>query len=157
MKDRLLQSTFGQLILKALYQLFSLDTTRARRPHEVDGRDYHFVESREQMEKDIQNHLFIEAGQYNENLYGTSVASVKEVSEKVHEMRCVGLHLSNCASPVMISVITAQEVIYDKFALSQSDTTISVAYNSYCNLLLISSLMKQAQVQDAHTPAVLAV
>ena len=59
------------------------DTTRARRPHEVDARDYHFVESREQMEKDIQNHLFIEAGQYNENLYGTSVASVKEVSEKV--------------------------------------------------------------------------
>ncbi|XP_071506436.1 disks large homolog 1-like [Diadema antillarum] len=57
-------------------------TTRARRPHEVDGRDYHFVESREQMERDIQNHLFIEAGQYNENLYGTSVASVREVSEK---------------------------------------------------------------------------
>ncbi len=39
--------------------------------------------SREQMEKDIQNHLFIEAGQYNDNLYGTSVASVKEVAEKV--------------------------------------------------------------------------
>lgn len=35
------------------------------------------------MERDIQNHLFIEAGQYNENLYGTSVASVKDVSEKV--------------------------------------------------------------------------
>lgn len=35
------------------------------------------------MEKDIQDHLFIEAGQYNENLYGTSVASVKEVAEKV--------------------------------------------------------------------------
>ena len=35
------------------------------------------------MERDIQNHLFIEAGQYNENLYGTSVASVKEVAEKV--------------------------------------------------------------------------
>lgn len=59
------------------------DTTRPRRPHEVDGRDYHFVESREKMEKDIQDHLFIEAGQYNENLYGTSVASVKEVAEKV--------------------------------------------------------------------------
>ena len=26
---------------------------------------------------DIQTHLFIEAGQYNENLYGTSVQSVK--------------------------------------------------------------------------------
>jgi guanylate kinase len=36
------------------------------------------------MEKDIQNHLFIEAGQYNDNLYGTSVASVREVAEKVN-------------------------------------------------------------------------
>lgn len=59
------------------------DTTRPRRDYEADGRDYHFVDSREQMERDIQNHLFIEAGQYNENLYGTSVASVKEVAEKV--------------------------------------------------------------------------
>jgi guanylate kinase len=36
------------------------------------------------MERDIQNHLFIEAGQYNDNLYGTSVASVREVSETVN-------------------------------------------------------------------------
>ncbi|XP_033759866.1 disks large 1 tumor suppressor protein-like isoform X3 [Pecten maximus] len=57
-------------------------TTRPKRDYEVDGRDYHFVESREQMERDIQNHLFIEAGQYNDNLYGTSVASVKEIAEK---------------------------------------------------------------------------
>ncbi|XP_028037775.1 disks large 1 tumor suppressor protein isoform X2 [Bombyx mandarina] len=57
-------------------------TTRPRRDYEVDGRDYHFVASREQMERDIQNHLFIEAGQYNDNLYGTSVASVREVAEK---------------------------------------------------------------------------
>nr|XP_021182363.2 disks large 1 tumor suppressor protein isoform X5 [Helicoverpa armigera] len=57
-------------------------TTRPRRDYEVDGRDYHFVSSREQMERDIQNHLFIEAGQYNDNLYGTSVASVREVAEK---------------------------------------------------------------------------
>jgi guanylate kinase len=59
------------------------DTTRPKREYEVDGRDYHFVASREQMERDIQNHLFIEAGQYNDNLYGTSVASVREVAEKV--------------------------------------------------------------------------
>ena len=31
----------------------------------------------------------------------------------------------------------------DKFALSQSNATISLASNSYCNLLLITSLMKQ--------------
>uniref|UniRef100_A0A336KHY1 CSON010760 protein n=1 Tax=Culicoides sonorensis TaxID=179676 RepID=A0A336KHY1_CULSO len=57
-------------------------TTRPKRDYEVDGRDYHFVASREQMEQDIQNHLFIEAGQYNDNLYGTSVSSVREVAEK---------------------------------------------------------------------------
>ncbi|XP_075159300.1 MAGUK family member discs large 1 isoform X6 [Haematobia irritans] len=57
-------------------------TTRPKRDYEVDGRDYHFVSSRDQMEHDIQNHLFIEAGQYNDNLYGTSVASVREVAEK---------------------------------------------------------------------------
>lgn len=35
------------------------------------------------MEKDIQEHKFIEAGQYNDNLYGTSVQSVKYVAERV--------------------------------------------------------------------------
>ncbi|XP_026536297.1 disks large homolog 2 [Notechis scutatus] len=57
-------------------------TTRPRRDYEVDGRDYHFVISREQMEKDIQEHKFIEAGQYNDNLYGTSVQSVRFVAER---------------------------------------------------------------------------
>lgn len=33
------------------------------------------------MDQDINNHLFIEAGQYNNNLYGTSVASVREVAD----------------------------------------------------------------------------
>ncbi|XP_067110086.1 discs large homolog 1-like protein isoform X4 [Osmerus mordax] len=57
-------------------------TTRPKRDYEVDARDYHFVVSREQMEKDIQDHKFIEAGQYNNHLYGTSVQSVHEVAEK---------------------------------------------------------------------------
>ncbi|XP_068137236.1 disks large homolog 1 isoform X10 [Hyperolius riggenbachi] len=57
-------------------------TTRPKRDYEVDRRDYHFVASREQMEKDIQDHKFIEAGQYNNHLYGTSVQSVREVAER---------------------------------------------------------------------------
>ncbi|XP_033838091.1 discs large homolog 1-like protein isoform X2 [Periophthalmus magnuspinnatus] len=57
-------------------------TTRPKRDYEVDGRDYHFVVSREQMEKDIQEHRFIEAGQYNNHLYGTSVQSVRQVADK---------------------------------------------------------------------------
>lgn len=62
---------------------FLSDTTRPRRENEVDGQDYHFVASREQMEKDIQDSKFIEAGQFNDNLYGTSVQSVRAVAERV--------------------------------------------------------------------------
>lgn len=62
---------------------FISDTTRPRRDYEVDGRDYHFVSSREVMEGEIQEHKFIEAGQYNNHLYGTSIQSVKEVADKV--------------------------------------------------------------------------
>uniref|UniRef100_A0A8C2K2V7 Discs, large homolog 3 (Drosophila) n=1 Tax=Cyprinus carpio TaxID=7962 RepID=A0A8C2K2V7_CYPCA len=57
-------------------------TTRPRRENEMDGQDYHFVASREQMEKDIQDNKFIEAGQFNENLYGTSILSVRAVAER---------------------------------------------------------------------------
>ncbi|XP_044056920.1 disks large homolog 1-like isoform X6 [Siniperca chuatsi] len=57
-------------------------TTRPRRDYELDGRDYHFMSSRELMEQEIQEHKFIEAGQYNNHLYGTSIQSVKEVADK---------------------------------------------------------------------------
>ncbi|XP_072573436.1 disks large homolog 3 isoform X3 [Paramormyrops kingsleyae] len=57
-------------------------TTRPRRETEMDGQDYHFVASREQMERDIQDNKFIEAGQFNENLYGTSVMSVRAVAQQ---------------------------------------------------------------------------
>lgn len=67
---------------------FFPDTTRPRRENEVDGQDYHFVASREQMEKDIQDSKFIEAGQFNDNLYGTSIQSVRAVAERVS--KCVG-------------------------------------------------------------------
>uniref|UniRef100_A0A8C5AB15 Discs, large homolog 4a (Drosophila) n=1 Tax=Gadus morhua TaxID=8049 RepID=A0A8C5AB15_GADMO len=60
-------------------------TTRPQREYEVDGRDYHFVSSREQMERDIQSHCFIEAGQYNNHLYGTSVQSVRQVAEDLNK------------------------------------------------------------------------
>lgn len=58
------------------------DTTRPPREYEIDGRDYHFI-PRDQMEHDIENHMFIEAGQYCDNLYGTSIQSVKEVAQQV--------------------------------------------------------------------------
>ncbi|XP_078790843.1 discs large homolog 1-like protein isoform X39 [Oryzias latipes] len=77
------RTALGLRVLLVLRPLSVLtDTTRPKREYEVDGRDYHFVVSKEQMEKDIQDHHFIEAGQYNNHLYGTSVQSVREVAEK---------------------------------------------------------------------------
>ena len=60
-----------------------VDTTRKARSGEVDGRDYHFVATVDEMERDIQAHLFIEAGRYKDNLYGTSIQAVRQVAEEV--------------------------------------------------------------------------
>ena len=62
--------------------LLPLDTTRPAREGEVDGRDFYFV-SMEQMKRDIQARLFIEAGMFRDNLYGTSVKAIREVSSQV--------------------------------------------------------------------------
>ncbi|EDQ90215.1 uncharacterized protein MONBRDRAFT_16555, partial [Monosiga brevicollis MX1] len=52
-------------------------TTRAPRRGERDGIDYFFVTS-DEMEAGIQQHLFIEAGKYKDNMYGTSLAAIQE-------------------------------------------------------------------------------
>ncbi|VDM21089.1 unnamed protein product [Hydatigera taeniaeformis] len=60
-------------------------TTRHRRHGEVDGQDYHFVKSRSRMESEIQLNRYVEAGEYNGNLYGTHLHSVFKVAS-------MGLH-----------------------------------------------------------------
>lgn len=58
--------------------LLSVDTTRSRRETEVAGRDYHFI-SRQAFESDIAAGKFIEYGEFEKNLYGTSIDSVRQV------------------------------------------------------------------------------
>ncbi|XP_063804220.1 protein PALS1 isoform X2 [Pseudophryne corroboree] len=53
-------------------------TTRNRRDNEVAGRDYHFV-SRQTFEADLAAGKFIEYGEHEKNMYGTSVDSVRQV------------------------------------------------------------------------------
>lgn len=69
------------------------DTTRPRRDNEVDGQDYHFVVSREQMEKDIQDNKFIEAGQFNDNLrdqHSVGAGGRREGECQWHTQGCAG-------------------------------------------------------------------
>ena len=57
----------------------------------MDGRDYHFVKSRSRMESEIQLNRYIEAGEYNGNLYGTHINSVfKVASAGLHCLLDVG-------------------------------------------------------------------
>jgi guanylate kinase len=53
-------------------------TTRASRPGEVDGVNYHFV-SREEFERLIREGAFLEHAVYDGNLYGTPIAELDEV------------------------------------------------------------------------------
>ncbi|KAE8587796.1 hypothetical protein XENTR_v10022115 [Xenopus tropicalis] len=53
-------------------------TTRSRRENELAGRDYHFV-SRQTFDADISAGKFIEFGEFEKNLYGTSIDSVRQV------------------------------------------------------------------------------
>uniref|UniRef100_A0A667ZW13 Protein PALS1 n=1 Tax=Myripristis murdjan TaxID=586833 RepID=A0A667ZW13_9TELE len=53
-------------------------TTRNPRIHERNGREYHFV-SRAAFEADLAAGKFIESGEYEKNLYGTSTDSVRHI------------------------------------------------------------------------------
>jgi guanylate kinase len=57
-------------------------TTRARRPQEVDGRDYRFL-AREAFEAEIARGAFLEHAEIDGNLYGTPKAEIeKQISAK---------------------------------------------------------------------------
>jgi len=56
-------------------------TTRDPRPGEVDGRDYVFL-SREEFERWISEHRFLEWAEYSGNLYGTPEQKVEEFLEE---------------------------------------------------------------------------
>ncbi|KAL2078631.1 hypothetical protein ACEWY4_026316 [Coilia grayii] len=53
-------------------------TTRARKSHEKEGVEYHFI-SKQAFDADIQSNKFIEYGEYKDNQYGTSLESIRTV------------------------------------------------------------------------------
>ena len=56
-------------------------TTRAPRPGEVDGVNYHYV-TKEEFNNMIENNLLLEYATYCDNMYGTPKASVLDLIEK---------------------------------------------------------------------------
>jgi len=77
MKDRINDEIVGRYPDK--FSSCVPHTSRPPRENEVHGRDYYFV-SKAEMENDVRNNMFIEAGQFQDNLYGTSINAVREVA-----------------------------------------------------------------------------
>ena len=62
----------------SVYEVAVPHTTRLPRREEIDGKDYHFL-ARHIFEADIKQGRFIEHGEYEKNLYGTSSESIRKV------------------------------------------------------------------------------
>ena len=79
------KSTVLKEVMKARRDLvFSVSaTTRAPRPDEVDGVNYHFI-TRENFLDMIHNDEFLEYDEHHSNLYGTLYSAVKDATQKGH-------------------------------------------------------------------------
>lgn len=64
----------------SMFEVAVPHTTRTARRDELDGKDYHFL-PRHIFEADIKQGRFIEHGEYEKNLYGTSYEAIKKVVE----------------------------------------------------------------------------
>jgi guanylate kinase len=85
-------------------------TTRAMRPEEVDGREYHFL-SKEVFTRWIRRGLFLEWAEYAGNLYGTPKKAVRENLEAgrdvILEIELKGAKkvLAKCPEALMVFII----------------------------------------------------
>lgn len=72
LRQRLMESDFDRFAAAIPH------TSRPRKETEVPDRDYHFVTAQE-FKLDIENNKFLEHGEFEKNLYGTSLNAVRQV------------------------------------------------------------------------------
>ncbi|CAF0841082.1 unnamed protein product [Brachionus calyciflorus] len=70
----------------SMFEVAVPHTTRSQRKDEINGKDYHFI-PKHIFEVDIKQGRFIEHGEFEKNLYGTSHESIKKVIQ--NEKICV--------------------------------------------------------------------
>ena len=58
---------------------FFADTSRPKRPEEVNGRDYYFIPP-SAFESDIVSNKFVEHGEFEGHCYGTALDSIRRVA-----------------------------------------------------------------------------
>ncbi|XP_076463410.1 protein PALS1-like [Babylonia areolata] len=72
LRERIMESDFERFAAAVPH------TSRAQQPEEQNGRDYHFT-SRSMFEADMLSGKFLEYGEFQNNLYGTSIEAVRQV------------------------------------------------------------------------------
>ena len=83
-RDHSLQYYINAVHTIIMFNLLS-DTTRERRENEVDGFDYHFMNcSVREFRQQCDQGLFLEAGMFHDNGYGTKLQTVVASMEKVN-------------------------------------------------------------------------
>ncbi|XP_041353631.1 MAGUK p55 subfamily member 5-like isoform X2 [Gigantopelta aegis] len=75
LRQRLMESDYDRFAAAVPH------TSRTRKEEEIDGKDYHFI-SRTAFEDDISANKFVEYGEFEKNLYGTSVHAIRQVVNK---------------------------------------------------------------------------
>ena len=99
-----------------------LDTSRPKKDDELDGRDYHFV-PRVVFEADIAAQKFVEYGEFEKNLYGTSVEAIRSVVNS-GKICILNLHPQVSGRLVYNSSIGRVEAIRHQIALLMDSHTI---------------------------------
>jgi len=89
-RHELRQRLMNSSDLSSLIDVAVPHTTRLKKSDEIDGRDYHFI-TRQQFEKDIQNNLFVEHGEYEKNLYGTSKSAIETCCHQLNRICILNL------------------------------------------------------------------
>ncbi|CAF0929391.1 unnamed protein product [Didymodactylos carnosus] len=105
-------------------------TSRTRKSYEIDGKDYYFI-SRNIFEQQIQDKKFVEYGEYEKNLYGTSKESIENCCNKLNKICILNLYpdalLSLRNSNILPYIIYIQPPNLEKLKLLKiNDQTIQM-------------------------------
>ena len=74
--------------------IFIVDTSRPPKNGEIDGKDYYFI-SQNTFQSDINSHKFVKYGQFEGDYYGTSIDSIKAVTNN-NKVCVLNLHCQVC-------------------------------------------------------------
>lgn len=75
--EKILTGRYLTFLIRKIFFIYA-DTSRQPREGEENGKGYNFA-SREEIEADIRAGKYLEHGDYEGNLYGTKVDSIREV------------------------------------------------------------------------------